>query len=110
MGDDALIEYCARVCDSMAQELVDMKPTARRGKYDRQTSRQIDYAIRAVRKAAERIRALKGVEYDVPIAPGNGDKLTKALEIAKELRPVIAKARRSTWRQTILRKIDELLG
>lgn len=61
MAADDIVERCATQCDGVIAELQDMKPNARRGQYDRQSVRQIDYAIRAVRRAAERIRALKGV-------------------------------------------------
>lgn len=110
MAGDAQIERCAKVCDSMALELEQLKPSARRGKYDRQTARQIDYAVRSVRRVAERIRALKSVAADAQAVPGNGDRLAIALEIVREMRPVIAATRKSAWRTLILQKLDELLG
>lgn len=61
MADDEIVERCAAVCDGVIAELRTMKSKGRRGQYDRQSGRQIDYAIRAVRRAAARIRALKGV-------------------------------------------------
>lgn len=59
--DDEVIERCAQLADAMAAELQKLRITARKTHYDRQTPRQIDYAIRTVRRLAERIRALKGV-------------------------------------------------
>lgn len=60
-SDDEVIERCAALGDAMAMELQKLRTTARKSHYDRQTPRQIDYAIRTVRRLAERIRALKGV-------------------------------------------------
>lgn len=60
-SDDDIIERCATLGDEMAAELQKLRTTARKSHYDRQTPRQIDYAIRTVRRLAERIRALKGV-------------------------------------------------
>lgn len=61
MADDDLIERCAAICDATVEELKKLKPTSRKGQYDRQSPRQIDYAIRAVRRVADRIRAQKGI-------------------------------------------------
>lgn len=61
MADDDQIEACAKVCDGIIAELTALRPTSRKSQYDRQSPRQIDYAIRAVKRCAERIRALKGV-------------------------------------------------
>lgn len=61
MPDDEQIEICAKVNDSMVEELAKIRSSARRGQYDRQSARQIDYAMRALKRAAERIRALKGI-------------------------------------------------
>lgn len=58
-GND-LIERCASICDTMIAELEALRTTARAHQYDRRSQREIDYATRAVRRAAERIRALKG--------------------------------------------------
>jgi hypothetical protein len=60
MADEEIVERCAAICDSVAQELEALKPNARQFRYDRQSLREIDYAIRAVHRAAERIRALRG--------------------------------------------------
>lgn len=62
--DNALIERCAALADAMIKELQKLRTTARKTHYDRQTPRQIDYAIRTVRRLAERVRALKGVQPD----------------------------------------------
>lgn len=61
MDDDETIERCASLGDALVAELEKLRKTARKSHYDRQTPRQIDYAIRNVRRLAERIRALKGV-------------------------------------------------
>lgn len=61
MADDEIIERCALICDVMIGELEILRRTARKSHYDRRSQREIDYAIRAVRRAAERIRVLKGV-------------------------------------------------
>lgn len=61
MAGDDNIERCASICDAMIRELETLRPSARKGQYDRQSPRQIDYAVRAVRRVGERIRALKGV-------------------------------------------------
>lgn len=61
MGEDDAIERCAGLADAMVGELEALKKTASRGRYDRQTARRIDYAIRAITRLAERISALKGV-------------------------------------------------
>lgn len=111
MADDEQIERCARVCDAMIRELEGHKPKARKSQYDRQSPRQIDYAIRAIRRVAERVRALKGVTHE-PTAThqSDGDKLAMAVAIANELRPVIAKSRDSAWRQEMLRRLNDLIG
>lgn len=108
MTDDEQVERCARECDTMAKELEAHRPTSRRGTTDRQSPREIDYAIRAVRRVAERIRSLKDPAAD-PRPAKNGDNLHKALAILKELRPVIAHAAGSTWKRQILRRLDELV-
>lgn len=61
MADNEQIEQCALVCDGLVSELEALRPKSRVSQYDRQSPRQIDYAIRSVRRAAERIRALKSV-------------------------------------------------
>ena len=60
-SDDDVIEKCAALGDAMAAELQTLRKTARKSHYDKQTPRQIDYAIRTIRRLAQRIRALKGV-------------------------------------------------
>lgn len=61
MSDDDIIERCALICDAMLGELETLRRTARKSHYDRRSQREIDFAIRAVRRNAERIRALKSV-------------------------------------------------
>lgn len=70
MADDDIVERCAAVCDGIIAELKAMKPKSRQSQYDRQSPLQIDYAIRAVKRAADRIRALKGVSAP----PGGSDQ------------------------------------
>jgi hypothetical protein len=53
------IERCAAVCDQVVFELKRTKETARKNRYDRQTGRMFDYAIRAVQGAAAKIRKLQ---------------------------------------------------
>lgn len=109
MTDDELIDKCARLCDAMILELEAQKPGARKGQYDRQSPLRIDFAIRSVRRVGERIRALKGVQE--PDAPkSDSGKLAKAIALAKELRPTIAKTAGSAWRQEMLQRIDEITG
>lgn len=111
MADDEQIEACAHLCDAMIRELETLKPTVRKGQYDRQAPRQIDYAIRAVRRLAERIRALKGLAQIGAAPVNNGDKLAKAIALAGELRPIIALGTRdSEWRRDILARLDDLIG
>lgn len=111
MVEDEQLERCAQQCDAMVRELESQKPTARKGQYDRQTPRQIDRAIRAVRRVGERIRALKSMDaHEAHALDSNGDKLARAIALAKDVKPVIAKMRESAWKQEILRRLDELTG
>lgn len=110
MVDDGQTERCALICDEMAKELEGLRTRARRGQYDRRSGREIDYAIKAVRRVGDRIRALKGLAHETAQPAGDGDKVSKAIAIAKELRPLIARSSKSAWRQAMLARLDDLLS
>lgn len=61
MSGNDIIERCALIADGMIAELEKLKEAARTGQLDRRSKLEIDYAIRSVRRVAERIRALKSV-------------------------------------------------
>lgn len=112
MVDGDLIERCAAVIDATAAEVHALKASARKGHYDKQSGLQIDYAVRWLRKGAERIRASKPAGHDeaenAPIDT-SGPDYQEMLALLRELRPVIAKARATNWRVVILRRMDDLL-
>lgn len=103
------IDQCLALCDAMIQELEAQRPKSRKGRYDRQSPRQIDFAIRTVRRLAERFKAFRAVGTDEPAPAGNGDRLAKAIALARELRPIVAATRHSTWRAQMLQRLDELI-
>lgn len=109
MADDAIIERCAQLCDEMIRELEGLKPRSRKGQYDRQSPRQIDYAVRAIRRLSERQRALKGVAQEASQMENDAGKLAKAITIARELRPVISRAPNSAWKQNMLQMLDDVI-
>lgn len=108
--DDDQIEICAQLCDAMVKELTASRKTARKSQYDRQSPRQIDYAIRAVARLGERIRALKSITHTAHGIESDADKLASAIAIAKELLPIIAKTRDSAWKHEMVRRLSELIG
>lgn len=60
MTDDK-IEQCARACEGIIADLTAQKTKLKKGQKDRRAILEIEYAIRALRRAAERVRALKSV-------------------------------------------------
>lgn len=109
MDDD--IERCALVLDAMVGELLTLKSTERPAQYDRQAPLRIDYAVRVVRRCAERVRALKTIAQDATFPQATDTiKLALARGIAMELRPVIARSVNSQWKHDMLRRLDELIG
>jgi hypothetical protein len=59
-------EACAAICDAMVEELEAIKKSMRRTRHDRNPGREVDYAIRAVKRVAERIRARASLEAPAP--------------------------------------------
>lgn len=103
------LERCAAVCDEMVQELEAQRERAKRNPYDRAADRETDFAIRAVKKIAERIRAQKPLDDTQPV-PDAAARLQVALSLIQELRPVIAQSRDSAWKVATLLRVDGLLS
>jgi hypothetical protein len=101
-------ECCAVIADHTVSELTGMRDGARRSHYDRQSALQIDYAIRWCRRIGERIRARDPAPIDYDEQP-HDPNFEEAQTLLRELRPVVAGSKPSSWRMTMLARIDALL-
>lgn len=102
--DSDIIERDAGIADRAADELQALLPKSRKGQYDRQGPKQVQYAIRWCRKIAERIRAQRPVSQDEGASVIASDP--QAIALLRELRPLIEKARDSKWRTIMLSRVD----
>lgn len=104
------IAQCVAIAENTANELNKMleERPSKKSRYDKQTSLQIRYAIRWCRKVARKIRSL---ELAAPLSalPGIDTDPRQAIELIKELRPVIAGSRKGAWRREILARMDEAI-
>lgn len=114
MTDLSDIERCAAVADETVVTLAGMlkSPKARRKRrYDQQTRIQIEYAVLWCRRIASRIRALNPVPPETaPTVPFGQAKMDATVTLLRELRPIIARTRGSSWKNEVLQKIDALIS
>jgi hypothetical protein len=108
MIDNRRIEQCARICDAMVLELAAQKIVTKNGTPSARANRQIDYAIRAVERVAQRIRVMKTIAAP-DSAAADTDRLEEALAILREVHPALEATHGSAWKKTINARITAVL-
>lgn len=108
---ESVIDICAKIVDGARAEIEAMlnSPAARTTRYDRHTRDKLEYAIIWINRVKDRIKGIDTERPQAIVGAPDGERLSEALNILTELRPIILASKGTQWRDSIIQQIDALL-